>query len=254
MIFKKVAISAAKKAGDVILKLQKKGIRYQMKSVYDIQAEGDLVSEKIIKTDIHRAFPDHRILSEEAGDNEKRSDYLWVIDPIDGTINYSRNRDDYCISIGLEYKKELILGVIYQPSLKRLYVAEKNKDAFLNGKPIRVSSESDFKKMVIGIGYPPYLPVREKALKFLKNNYDQFRAIHIKGSAALEMADVAAGRLDFKCSHMFNYWDFAAGALLVTEAGGKVTDFEGKPIHRNSKNIVASNGAAHRKILKRVKK
>lgn len=247
--FKDIAINAAKQTGKILLKMQKKDVKYEMKNEYDILAEADLAAEKIILSAIKENFPDHAILSEEAGEIPSNSPYLWLVDPLDGTINFSRKRDEYCISIALEFKGELILGIIYQPQKDRLYVAEKNKGAFFNGQPIRVSENKEIISMFFGSGTSPKPEFRKKAFRLLATICNDVRAVRIMGSAALELMNVAIGTLDVFYHIRYSYFDYAAGALLIEEAGGKVTDFAGQKIGRDSKDIVATNGKIHDEIL-----
>ena len=140
MGMKDVAITAAMKAGGILLELSKIEIKHQMKGTHDIVAEADLKTENAIISEIRKHFTSHSILSEEAGDIPGNPDHLWVIDPLDGTINFSRSIEEYCTSIAVEHKGQLVLGVIYQPTTDRLFVAEKDKGAFLNGKKLSVSN------------------------------------------------------------------------------------------------------------------
>ncbi|PIO05690.1 inositol monophosphatase, partial [Candidatus Woesearchaeota archaeon CG08_land_8_20_14_0_20_43_7] len=228
---KNVALMAARSAGDYLLEIIKKPIKYKMKSRFDVQAEADVGSEKIILDMIRENFPDHDILSEEAGDEKHDSDYLWVIDPIDGTINFLKQLDDYCISIALEHKGELVLGVIYQPHLKRMYVAEKGKGAYLNDQKISVSSEACLEDMILSADTTTEIEARHVIFNTLLHMADKVRHIRIYGSSALHLAKLAEGKLDLYYKGAgFNYWDFAAGIVLVREAGGIVTDLGGNDI------------------------
>ena len=248
--YKEVAIEAAKEAGEMLLELSKNKIKYSMKNSYDILAEGDLQSEKIIISKIKSAFPDHNILSEEAGEDDATSEYLWIIDPIDGTINFSRHIEEYCISIALSKNDELILGILYQPEYDNLYVAEKGKGAYLNGQKISVSDETEIINSLCYPGNSTIVEARVETFNIVNKFVDKVRHFRIFGSAALGMAKLAKGQIDFIFNLRFHYWDYAAGILILEEAGGKVTDLEGQPINRHSPNIVASNGHLHEKILK----
>lgn len=247
---KTVAINAAKKAGKIILKLSQSEIKYKEKKKYDILAEADLKSENIIINEIKKRFPDHSILSEESGEEDNKSEYLWVIDPVDGTINYANGLDDYCISIALLKKDDIILGVIYLPSLKRLFVAQKGKGATLNGNPIFVSKETDTMKMLVATDNTSIEPYRKEIFDIMKKVSSHVRHIRILGSCAIHLAYLAQGKFDFYFKNQLNFWDFAAGIIIVKESGGHVTDFEGNVITRASKNIIVSNGKIHDKILR----
>lgn len=247
---KLIAIEAAKEAGKILLELSKNKINYKMKSKHDILAEADLESEKKIIAKIKENFPEHSILSEENGEEINKSDYLWIIDPLDGTINFSRGIEEFCISIAIEYKRELILGLIYQPINNKMFIAEKGKGANLNGKKIKVSDEADNINMILATDNSGKIETRINNYNILFKICDKFRHIRIFGSAALHLAKIASGNIDVYYKTKFNYWDYAAGILIIQEAGGKVTDFKGNTINRSSKDIVASNGKIHNKLLK----
>jgi myo-inositol-1(or 4)-monophosphatase len=244
-----IAIAAAREAGKFLLQLSQKEIKYQMKSVHDILAEGDLQSEKIIIEKIRKAFPDHSILSEEKGDEVHKKEFLWVIDPIDGTINFARKIEEYAISIALCQNKQIILGVIYQPIINKLYVAEKGKGAYLNNNKISASHETDTNNALAATDNSSELTKRIKNFNILSKICSEVRHIRIFGSCALHMTKLAEGKLDFYFKTSFNFWDFAAGIILLEEAGGKITDFTGKAISKESKNIIASNGVIHNAAL-----
>ncbi len=246
---KDVAIAAAKEAGKKLLELSKNPIKYSFKNPHDILAEGDLLSEKIIVEKIKQYFPTHSILSEEQGDDKKESDYKWVIDPIDGTINFARNIEEYCISIALTKKDERILGVVYQPAINKLFIAEKGKGTFLNNQKITVSKETKLINTIGSTDNAGIPPTRTQNFLLLEKVSTKVRQMRIFGSSALHLARLASGQLDFHFKVTANYWDYAAAAVLVEEAGGKVTDFLGLPFTKESKNIVASNGLLHKNVL-----
>ncbi len=251
---REVAIEAAQESGKVLLKLLEKDIKFQMKNTVDIQAEGDLQSEKIILNIIKQHFPDHSFLSEEMGEELRKSEYLWIIDPIDGTINFSRKIEEFCISIALSHKGVLVLGLIYQPILNKLYVAEKSRGSFLNGEKLSVSTESDLINCLAATDNSSKLETRAENFKILYKICSQVRHIRIFGSAALHLAKLAEGKLDFYYKTRFNYWDYAAGIIIIQEAGGKVSDFAGNLISVDSKDIIASNGLVHTHALQAINK
>jgi len=246
MDFKELAIKAAKAAGKEILVCTK---AFRLKGNYDLKAEADLISEKIITDLIKSNHPDHDIFSEEMGDRRNGSEYLWVIDPIDGTINFSKGMDEYCISIGLEHKKQLILGVIYQPSTARMCIAQKGKGTTINGKKVSVSEIDKISDMTAATDNPYGKDLRTENLNMIKRIGTDIRQLRIFGSAAMISTYIAQGQIDFYFYADFDYWDFAASTLIIKEAGGTVTDLDGNEISIDSKNIVASNGKAHQEIL-----
>ncbi|MBI5229663.1 inositol monophosphatase [Candidatus Micrarchaeota archaeon] len=253
MNIKETALSAAKKSGKLLIDLSKNNANYEMKNVYDILAEADVESEQIIINEIKKAFPNHDILSEERGKTNTESDYLWIIDPLDGTINFSRGIDEYCISIAVERNGELILGVIYQPTTEKLFVAEKGKGAFLNNRRIQVSRENEIINSIPATDNSSKIESRITNYKILSAVCDKFRHIRILGSGALHLAKIVSGNIDVYYKTRFNYWDYAAGVLMVREAGGEVTDLKGNPIGKNSKDILASNGILHKPALELMK-
>jgi myo-inositol-1(or 4)-monophosphatase len=247
--YKKVAIESARAASKVILEFSKHDIQYSMKSMRDIQAQADLAAENIIIANIKKYFPEHSILSEEAGAETKQSEFLWVIDPIDGTINFSRHIEEYCVSIALTFKGEIILGVIYQPETDKLYVAEKSKGAYLNGKKINVSTESELINCIMATDNSSKTESRQDNFDILSRICTSVRHVRIFGSCALHLGRLAEGQIDFYYKTNFNYWDFAAGIIIVQEAGGKVSDLEGNEVDENSTSLVAANTSIHDKVL-----
>ena len=247
--FRRVAIEAAREAGTLALSLSKSKIEFQMKGAYDILAEADTKSEHIIVEKIKANFTTHSILSEENGDVENGSEYLWVIDPVDGTINYERHINEYCVSIALEHNGELILGVIYQPVYDKLFVASKANGVTLNGQAISVSKESNLINTLFSTENSSKMDVRTGDFKILLDICEKVRGVRIFGSGALHLAALAEGHIDFYFKTRFNYWDIAAGVVLIREAGGKVTDFDGHQLNRDSANIVASNSILHEDVI-----
>ncbi len=240
-----LAIAAAKAAGKRALAMAKRPIRYTMKGKYDIQAAADLACEKLILNKIRKNFPGHAIFSEEAGAHETGSRSRWIVDPIDGTINFSRGLDDWCVSIALERDGALVLGVIYQPVQDRLYVAEQGKGASCNGKRIRVSRAAKPIESVLTVDNTKHGNVRLQNFQLLTNICGEFRHIRMYGSAALALARIAEGKADAYYKTRLNYWDYAAAIVLLREAGGAVTDFSGAPLTEASPNILATNQRLH---------
>ena len=248
---KKTGINAVQKAGNYALKEYEKFHRSQvnLKFGHEVVTKVDLGSEKIVIKEIKKSFPDHEILSEESGDNFKKSDYLWIIDPIDGTTNFTIHNPLWAVSLGLAYKNKIIFGFIYAPVLKELFLAEKGKGAYLNNRKIRISRVKKTKEIHTFC----HGSTKESVLKALK--YYQYQKLHKLdcrqlGSASMELAYVASGRVESIMIPGAHSWDVAAGALLVREAGGRVSDFDGKVWDLKSKDILATNGRTHNSILK----
>lgn len=246
-----IAIRAAKKAGIILRAHYRKKLRLAFKKGEEEVTEADILAEKKILQILRNEFPWHAFYSEEAGKDDVTSNFLWVIDPLDGTSNYRISNPFFNTSIALTYKGEPILGVVYNPIQKELFWAEKGKGAYCNGRRIYVSSRKELARGVMGFCHGVRKPVFVKRgmaiykkLKMLATkNTRQF------GSAALELCYVAAGRIEaFEMSDL-NAYDVAAGAIIVKEAGGKVTDFLGKPFTVASRDILASNGVVHKQLL-----
>jgi len=249
--FKKVAIEAAGKAGRVLLREYDNFNRskIKLKSRHEILTKADLDAEKIIIKAIKKYFPSHQILSEESGWTKNKSDYLWIVDPLDGTTNFSMHNPLWSVSIALAYNKEIILGVIFAPVLNELYEVEKGKNARLNGKKIKVSNISKG-KVINTFCHGHTTKAIKKALTYYTKQKLSGLDCRQLGSAALELAYVACGRVESIVIPGANLWDVAAGVLLIQEAKGKVTDFSGKEWNLDSKDLAASNGKVHNQILK----
>jgi len=212
--------------------------------------EADHAAEKAIMDVIKAEYPDHYILSEEAGEIIQESNYKWIIDPIDGTINFSRGIPINCVSIGIEYNKEVIMGAVYNPHLDELFLAEKGQGASLNEKSIRVSGETTVLKSCLVTGFPyTYLDSPNGPLEVFDRLIRKGVPVRRLGSAAIDLCWVAAGRFDGFYEHKLEAWDSAAGSLMVEEAGGRVTDLKGLPYSPYQHGIVATNGLIHEELL-----
>jgi myo-inositol-1(or 4)-monophosphatase len=246
------ALDAAKAGAEVLLKYYNGIFEVEYKGETDPVTKADRNSQKAIIKAIKDVFPHHGILAEEDGANEVKEDYCWIIDPLDGTVNFVHGMPMFCVSIGLKYKDEIVSGVIYSPVTKEVFMSEKNKGAWLNGKKIEVSKIEDTILTLAATGFP-YCVRKNSAgvIKNFKNIMLECQGIRRLGSAALDMAYVACGRFDFFWEEGLKPWDIAAGALIVEEAGGKVSDYCGLKDFIFKDTILASNGSVmHKKILK----
>jgi myo-inositol-1(or 4)-monophosphatase len=222
----------------------------EKEGINNLVTEADHASEKVIFEEIRKAFPDHFILSEEAGELAMDSEYKWIIDPIDGTVNFANGIPICCVSIGIEKAGEMIMGVVYNPFFREFYFAEKGKGAQLNGKPIHVSKKEKVANSCLVTGFPySYLDTPNGPLQAFERFIRAGVPIRRLGSAAIDLAWVAAGRFDGFYEHKLQAWDSAAGFLLVEEAGGKVTDFKGDRYSPYQPHIIASNGTIHDELL-----
>lgn len=218
--------------------------------INNLVTEADHASEKAIMDTIKEQFPDHFILSEEAGEMATGSEYKWIIDPIDGTVNYAHGIPICCVSIGIEHQGSMIMGAVFNPFLKEFYFAEKGAGALLNGELIAVSKETDVNKACLVTGFPyTYLDVPNGPLEVFSRFIRRGVPVRRLGSAAMDLCWVAAGRFDGFYEHKLQAWDSAAGFLIVEEAGGKVTDFKGTYYSPYQPSILATNGRIHADML-----
>jgi myo-inositol-1(or 4)-monophosphatase len=218
--------------------------------VNNLVTEADHASEKVIFETIKKEFPGHYILSEEAGEIIMDSNYKWIIDPIDGTINFAHGIPICCVSIGLEQDGEMIMGAVYNPFLEEFYFAQKGYGASLNDKKIQVSEEGSVNTSCLVTGFPyTYLDQPNGPVDVFARLVRKGIAVRRLGSAAIDLCWVAAGRFDGFYEHKLQAWDSAAGFLIVEEAGGKVTDFTGKRYSPYQPHILATNGKIHQELL-----
>jgi len=248
---KSFAIDLARQAGALLKEKfnQKHEIHY--KGEINLVTEADKMSEDLIIAAISRSFPDHGILSEESPAIAGAGKLRWIIDPLDGTTNYAHGYPVFCVSIALENEGEIILGVVYDPMRDEMFVAQHGKGAYLNGKKISVSPLKNISRSLLATGFP--YDIRESK----NNNLDYFnsmavnvQAIRRAGAAALDLAHLAAGRFDGFWELKLKPWDTAAGCLLVTEAGGVISDIAGKKWNLYSPDLLASNGLIHKQMIK----
>jgi myo-inositol-1(or 4)-monophosphatase len=250
-----IAVRAARAAGDVILRYHNQIdlLTIENKAANDFVSEVDKAAESAIINEIKKVFPQHSILAEESGEIVGDSEYQWIIDPLDGTTNYLHSFPQYAVSLALYEKNVAAHAVVYDPFKEELFYASKGEGAYLNDERIRVTKTRGLENALVGTGFPFKHP------QHLDCYLDTFKAIHPQvagirraGSAALDLAYVAAGRLDGFWEIGLNNWDMAAGALLVKEAGGFIGDFSGRDQYLETGNVVAGNGEAYKAILKAI--
>jgi len=241
------AIYAVREAEKIVMSYYNREKGIKNKGEFDLVTRADLESEKKILSILKEKFPDHGFIMEEQKNINENAEYVWVIDPIDGTTSFSHNYPMFSISVALLKNKEPILGVVSAPYLIELFYAEKGRGSFLNNKKISVSRTDSIKKSLIATGFP--YKHRKQNLGYLKNIADHVQGMRRSGSAALDVCYVAAGRLD-------GYWeiglkkvDTAAAQLILEEAGGKVTDIQGNEIKEDYSKIVATNKIIHKEIV-----
>jgi len=212
--------------------------------------EADLAAEKAIVAAIRADYPDHFILSEEAGEMKKDSEYKWIIDPIDGTINFANAIPICCVSVGLEHNGELIMGAVYNPLMGEFFFAQKGAGAWLNDKQLFVSKKTEMLKSCLVTGFPyTYLDSENGPLQVFERLIRKGVAVRRLGSAALDLCWTACGRFEGFYEHKLNPWDSAAGVLILEEAGGKVTGFKGEDYSIYHPQILATNGLIHDELM-----
>lgn len=244
------AIKAATESGSVLIASLGKVSSVSLKAKNDLVTEVDLLSEKLIVDLIRSSYPEHSILAEESGSLDSASEYRWLIDPIDGTMNYAHTYPFFSVSIALEYKGETVLGVVHDPVKKETFTAESGKGAHLNGKSIAPSKTGSLESALLATGF---LHTDERIVEANLIHFCNFirsaRGVRRDGSAALDLCYVACGRYDGFWELGLNSWDTAAGAFIIKEAGGRVTDLAGGDFTVYKGEIVASNALIHDQMV-----
>ncbi|MDR1696164.1 MAG: inositol monophosphatase [Endomicrobium sp.] len=249
--YTRAALAAAGAGAKELLKYYDKTINVEYKGETDPVTLADKNSQKAAIKVIKNTFPGHGILAEEDGVAETGKDFCWIIDPLDGTVNFVHGLPAFCVSVGLKYKDEIISGVIFSPVMKEVFIAEKGKGAFLNGKKIEVSKEKKLIRSLAVTGFPYY--TRKRPGRVIKNFSKitlETQGIRRLGSAALDLAYVACGRFEFFWEEGLKPWDIAAGVLAVKEAGGIVSGYDGAEKYFSDMTILASNNKSiHKRVL-----
>jgi myo-inositol-1(or 4)-monophosphatase len=251
------AVKAARKAGAIINRasLDIDLIRVSAKGRSDFVTEVDRAAEEAIIETLKTAYPQHAVLAEESGASnpEGGDEYTWIIDPLDGTTNFIHGFPQYAVSIALQHRGVLSQAVVYDPTRNELFTATRGRGAFLNDRRLRVSRRASLSESLIGTGFPfRALDHLDAYVRMFKRITEETAGIRRPGAAALDLAYVAAGRLDGFWEFGLSPWDMAAGALLILEAGGFVSDFDGEPHYLRSGNIVCGNGKVFPQLLKLV--
>lgn len=251
-----IATQASREAGEILLKHFETGrvsAEEKRGNPRDIVTVADRESEKRIISIIKEHFPTHNVLAEESGMEDNNSDGLWVVDPLDGTSNFFKGHRDFCTLISFVQNGSILFGVTYFPVVGDMFIAERGKGATKNGKTITVSSEADVSKMYGVTQMTSNLEFRTLNVELYSKLLLKVRNIHVFGACiARGLCDIAEGVADFEFRHGFHYWDYAAGCILVEEAGGISTDFHGDLITQDTKNTLISNGKNHEELLRLV--
>ncbi|MFT4153727.1 inositol monophosphatase family protein [Parafilimonas sp.] len=251
-MLKQVLFDAVKTAAAIMKDYSTRNFSISNKEgINNLVTEVDHKCEEVIFEIIRKNYPDHYILSEESGEIIQDSNYKWIIDPIDGTVNYANRIPVCCVSIGIEKDGSMELGAVYNPFIDELFFAERGKGATLNGQPIQVSKRKELVSSCLVTGFPyTYLDMPNGPLEVFGKFIRKGVPVRRLGSAAIDLCYVAAGRFDGFFEHKLNAWDSAAGFLIIEEAGGKVTDMKGNPYNPYQPGIIATNGIIHDALLK----
>jgi myo-inositol-1(or 4)-monophosphatase len=245
----------AREAGALLIEYFHQGLKIEYKGDADLVTAADRASEALIRERIKSQFPTHDVLGEEQGLSEQGGDYRWYVDPLDGTTNFAHGYPVFCVSLALERRAasaetgQRVAGVVYDPTRDELFTAEQGKGAHLNGRPIHVSQTATLRESLLATGFPSQKRHKNPNIFFYHEITLRSHGVRRPGSAALDLCSVAAGRFDGFWEFNLNPWDTAAGVLLVEEAGGKVSGFDGAPFRIDSRETLASNGLVHAALV-----
>jgi myo-inositol-1(or 4)-monophosphatase len=257
-VFATTASQIALEAGALLRDFYRRGVATEYKTDVDLVTEADRASEKLIVERLRAAFPDHGVYGEEGTRSHMENEYRWYIDPLDGTTNFAHGFPVFCVSMGLEHRPsslaahedgEVVAGIIYDPLREELFLSEKGRGAYLNGQRIHVSRIPGLDEALVATGFPSRKRHINPNIHFYQEFTLRSHGVRRAGSAALDLAYTACGRIDAYWEFNLNPWDTAAGALLVTEAGGTMTAFEGSPFKLDSREILATNGLLKEELI-----
>jgi myo-inositol-1(or 4)-monophosphatase len=240
----------ARDAGALLMGFFRRRIGFEYKGDVDLVTEADRQSEALITRAIRETWPEHDLIGEEGTRRDSGSDYRWYVDPLDGTTNFAHGFPVFCVSLGLEYKGEPVAGVLYDPTRDELFAAEQGSGATLNGVRINVSRTQGLSESLLATGFPSHKRNKNPNIYFYHQLTFRSHGIRRAGSAALDLAYVACGRVDGFWEFNLNPWDTAAGVVLVREAGGVLTRFDGSPWQIDSRETLASNGLVHEELMR----
>lgn len=249
----------ALEAGALLRSLFERGVVTEYKGDVDLVTEADRASEKLIVERINARFPSHGIFGEEGSRHGLESEYRWYVDPLDGTTNFAHSFPVFCVSMGLEHRRpglptdadgELIAGIVYDPTRDELFAAQKGEGAWMNGRSIHASRTEHLAEALLATGFPSRKRHSSPNVHFYQEFTLRSHGVRRAGSAALDLAYTACGRIDGFWEFNLNPWDTAAGALLVMEAGGRITGFDGSPFRLNSREVLATNAHLNGELVR----
>jgi myo-inositol-1(or 4)-monophosphatase len=247
--FSEVAAAIAHEAGSLLRYYFERRVTFEMKGEYDLVTEADKASEKLVVERLKQHFPDHAVVAEEGGGQETASEYRWYVDPLDGTTNFAHSYPVWNVTLALEKSGELIAGVVFNPNRDELFTAERGAGAFLNGNRIHVSKAKRVADSLLCTGFPNHNRAVNPNIHYFHELAMSAHGVRRSGSAAVDLADTACGRLDGFWEIGLSPWDMAAGILLVEEAGGICTTMDGAPHQLKSPHVLTDNGLIHEELL-----
>ena len=240
----------AREAGALLMSYFDRHIKIEYKGDVDLVTAADRASEKLIAERLHARWPQHGIVGEEGTRTDTSAEFRCYVDPLDGTTNFAHGYPVFCVSIALARRDdEIEVGVLYDPTRDELFAAERGRGATLNGNPIHVSKTTRLAESILGTGFPSQKRHKNPNIYFYQQITLRSHGVRRAGSAALDLANVAAGRYDGFWEFNLNPWDTTAGVLIVREAGGKVTRFDGTPFRLDSREVLATNGLIHDEVI-----
>jgi len=247
--FVEIAAEIAAEAGSLLRYYFERRVSFEMKGEYDLVTEADRASEKLVVERLRQHFPSHSIVAEEGGGQATSSEYRWYVDPLDGTTNFAHSYPVWNVTLGLEQNGEMIAGVVFDPTRDELFTAERGSGAFLNGRKISVSKVTSIRDSLFSTGFPNHNRATNPNIRFFHELAQTAHGVRRGGSAAIDLAYVACGRLEGFWEIGLSPWDIAAGVLLVEEAGGRRSDMLGGPHDIRSPHMLTDNGLIHDEVI-----
>jgi myo-inositol-1(or 4)-monophosphatase len=244
-----VAVEIARESGALLAQLFQRPKEITYKRPSDLVTDADRRSEALIIERLRSHFPKHGIVAEEGGGGRTESDYCWYVDPLDGTTNFAHGFPVFCVTLALAYRDEVVAGVVYDSLHEELFTAERGAGAYLNNQRIRVSKAAKLAECLVATGFPPFADNHDLNIEYYYRFTQLCHGVRRAGSAALDFCSVAAGRLEGFWELKLNPWDKAAGTLIVTEAGGRISNLRGGPFELLADPVFASNGLVHDAML-----
>jgi myo-inositol-1(or 4)-monophosphatase len=244
-----ISAEIAREAGALLAKFFERRVTYELKGEHDLVTEADRASEQLVVERLRSHFPSHSIVAEEGGGHAGTSDYCWYVDPLDGTTNFAHSFPMYNVTLALEHAGELVAGVIFDPERNEMFSSERGSGAYLNNRRIRVSKVPRIEDALVATGFPSKKRHADVNVHFYYQLAMITHGVRRAGSAALDLAYVASGRLDGFWEFGLNPWDMAAGMLLIEEAGGKCSDMKGGAAKLRGPHLLADNGMIHESML-----